>query len=169
MIAGLSLPPPDCFHISAAGGWLELGNTKEARGELECLSPDHREHPETLEVWWKIFAAEQDWVTALACGEKLMRIAPDRASTWISLAFALHELKRTQEAFDQLRLVVDQFQDNFVIPYNLACYQCRLGDKTEAWQWLERAVKAADPRMIRAMALEDPDLAPLRDKVLKLA
>jgi Flp pilus assembly protein TadD len=169
MKAELPLPPPDCFHVSAAVGWLELGNTTEARRELDQLPVRHRDHPDALDAWWKILAAEDNWTAALACAEKLVATAPERASTWISLSFALHELNRTKEAFDRLRSVAERFQDHFIIPYNLACYQCQLGDKTAAWQWIERAVKAADPRMIRAMALEDPDLAPLRDKVLRLA
>lgn len=169
MKAELPLPPPDCFHVSAAVGWLELGNTTEARGELDQLPIRHRDHPDTLEAWWKILAAEDNWTGALACGEKLVGIIPQRASAWISLSYALHELERTKEAFDRLSCVADRFQDEFIISYNLACYQCQLGDKMAAWQWLERAVKAADPRMIRAMAFEDPDLAPLRDKVLRLA
>ena len=169
MNTGSSLPPPDCFHASAAAGWLELGSTREARAEWELLNLPNREHPDALEVRWKILAAEDNWTEALACAEKLVKTAPDRASTWISLAFALHELKRTKEAFDQLRGVADRFQDNFIIPYNLACYQCRMDNMTDAWQWLQKAVKAADPRMIRAMALEDPDLAPLRSEVRRLA
>ena len=169
MNTGLALPPPDCFHASAAVGWLELGSTREARVELELLDAPNREHPDALEVWWKILAAEHDWKAALECAEKLVNTAPDRASTWVSLAFALHELKQTQEAFDRLHAVAHRFQDNFIIPYNLACYQCRMGHTADAWQWLKKAVKAADPRMIRAMALEDPDLAPLRSEVLRLA
>ena len=168
MKAGSSLPPPECFHASAAVGWLELGNTGEARAELELLNSKSREHPDALEVGWKILAAEDNWTEALACAEKLVHLAPDRASTWISLAFALHELKRTKDAFDQLRSVADRFADNFVIPYNLACYQCRMGNMADAWQWLQQAVKAADPGTIREMALEDPDLTPLRSEVLRL-
>ena len=168
MNSGSTLPPPDCFHVSAAVGWLELGSPREARAELNFLSAPHQEHPDALEAWWKIFAAEDDWPAALACGEKLAARAPERASAWINLSFALHELGRTREAFDRLQGATGQFPDDFIIPYNLACYQCRLGNEAAAWQWLERAAQAADPRLIRSMALEDPDLAVLREKVLRL-
>jgi hypothetical protein len=48
------------------------------------------------------------------------------------------------------------------IAYNLACYMCQLGRKKEAWNWLERAFDAAtDPKSIKTMALDDPDLEPL--------
>ena len=141
---------------------------RSARDELKSLSIPHRDHPDALEVWWKIFAAEDDWPSALACGEKLAALAPERASAWINLSFALHELGRTREAFDRLQSAAGQFSDDFVIPYNLACYQCRLGNEASAWSWLERAAQTADPRLIRSMALEDPDLAALREKVLRL-
>ncbi len=168
MNTNLALPPPDCFHASAAAGWLELGSTREARAELELLDAQNREHPDALEVWWKILAAEHDWKAALECAEKLATRAPERSSAWINLSFALHELQRTREAFDRLQGAAGQFPDDFVIPYNLACYQCRLGNEAAAWQWLERAAQAANPRLIRSMALEDPDLAALREKVLRL-
>jgi len=35
---------------------------------------------------------------------------------------ALHELKRTQEAFDLLLPAADKFPAPWTIPYNLACY-----------------------------------------------
>ncbi len=168
MNAGSTLPPPECFHVSAAVGWLELGSPSEAREELKSLSIPHQEHPDALEVWWKIFAAEDDWPSALAWGEKLAALAPERASAWINLSFALHELGRTREAFDRLQGAAGQFPEDFVIPYNLACYQCQLGNEASAWSWLERAAQTADPRLIRSMALEDPDLAALREKVLRL-
>ena len=43
------------------------------------------------------------------------------------LAFSLHELKRTQEAYDTLIQVVDKFSNEHMMLYNLACYSCQLG------------------------------------------
>jgi hypothetical protein len=41
-------------------------------------------------------------------------------------------------------------------------YTCQLGRKKEAWNWLEKAFDAAtDPKPIKTMALDDPDLEPL--------
>lgn len=160
------LPLPDAFHVQAAVGWLELQNPAEARTELDQLPPAHREHPDVLEVWWKIFAGEGDWTGALSCAEQLVAAAPERASAWIDQSYALHELQRTREAFERLSGVAEKFGGHYVIPYNLACYQCRLGNRAEALRWLRRAVQAADAKTIRAMAMDDPDLALLRDEVL---
>ena len=163
-----SLPHPDSFHVQSALGWLELGNVAESRHELEIVSGEHREHPDVLEMWWKILAEEKDWPAALASSEKLIALAPERDSGWIEAAFALHELKRTPEAYERLAGVVERFPRAFVIPYNLACYQCQMGHRDEAWRWLQRAVKAADAPTIRAMAMHDPDLAPLHDDLARL-
>lgn len=163
-----SLPHPDAFYAQAAVGWLELGSVVEARRELELISPRQREHPAVLEIWWPIFAEEENWTAALATAEKLIAQAPERQSGWIQRSYALHELKRTKEAYDRLFPVAKKFGDAYVIPYNLACYQCQLGNKAEALEWLRRAAKASDLETIRAMGLNDSDLAPVRDELAKM-
>ena len=163
------LPQPDAFHAQAAVGWLELGSAPDARRELAVVSLAHREHPDVLDVWWKIFADEDNWEAALAAAEKVVAQAPDRESGWIEQSYALHELGRTAEAHERLLPAVEKFRTAYVIPYNLACYQCCLGQKAEALRWLRRAVKVADAKTIRLMAMSDPDLAPLRDDISRLA
>jgi tetratricopeptide (TPR) repeat protein len=162
------LLPPEAFHLQGAAGWLALGNVKESRAELEQLSAAHREHPDVLESWWRVFSEEKNWPAAFECGAKLSVVAPSRATGWIAQAFALHELKRTREAYELLHSVVGRFREHFVIPYNLACYQCQLGNKEEALKWLQRAIDAADAKTIHEMAMEDADLSPLRKEMARL-
>src|ERR1043166_9428290 len=50
------LEPPDTHHLSAAVGWLELGNPAEAGEEIARISPAALEHPDVLEVRWQICA-----------------------------------------------------------------------------------------------------------------
>ena len=122
------LPRADAFHWEAAIGWLLLENAAEARLELEQISAGHQAHPDVIETWWKILSEEKNWLEALDSGRKLSIAAPDRATGWIAQAFALHEMKRTQDAYELLHSVVSKFQEHYVIPYNLACYQCQLGN-----------------------------------------
>jgi hypothetical protein len=56
-----TLTPPDSHHLSAAIGWLELGNHGEANEELEKISPALRTHPEVLRVRWAIYYLVQNW------------------------------------------------------------------------------------------------------------
>ena len=50
------IEPPDAFHLSAAVGWLMLGNPDEAEEELGNITPGLRIHPDVLEVRWQICA-----------------------------------------------------------------------------------------------------------------
>ena len=147
---------------------MDLGNLVEARRELEQIAPAHRRHPDTMEVTWKLCGEEGDWSAALRASEELVTVAPGRLSGWIDQSYALHELRRTDEAYARLRMAVEKFPDEFVIPYNLACYQCRLGHPEEALRWLGCAVAAADRETIRTMAAHDPDLEALREQINEL-
>lgn len=157
--------PPDSFHLAAAEGWLELGNPLEAQSELERITPGLHAHPLVLELRWKIHAQAAQWEQAVIAAHELAHYLPKEAPGWIHWAYSLHELKRTREAREVLLPVAEQFPDDYIIPYNLACYACQLGNEKEALQWLAKAVALAGKKTIRAMAIDDPDLAPLREKI----
>src|SRR5262249_51349047 len=104
-----SLPPQDMWHIEAAQGWLELGNHVEVNEELQRLAPGIRSHPDVLSVRWEIYSKAGQWAAAVDIGRELTKAAPERAGSWIQFAFALHEMKRTQEAWDALLPVATKF------------------------------------------------------------
>jgi len=58
------LEPPDSFFVSAAEGWLELGNSAEARLELAQVSAALQNHPAVLDLRWEVFKTERDWPAA---------------------------------------------------------------------------------------------------------
>ncbi len=157
-----ALPHPDDLHLRAAQGWLELGNPAEARLELERLGECNRLHPDVLDLRWHIHAHAGQWLECVKVAEALIDIDPARPDAWIHRSFALHELKRTQEAFDRLTPVADHFTDIWTIPYNLACYCAQLGRIEAAHQWLAKA-KAIDSVSVTKAAAMDPDLKPLRE------
>jgi len=153
---------PDLHHARAAEGWLELGNPADAARELRRLSEEARQHPDVLEVSWRLFATRQRWTSALTVARRLTRKFPARATGWIHQSYTLHELKRTPEAWRLLLPVAERFPDDSTIPYNLACYACQMGDVAAAKLWLGRAAKQRGRDEVRAMGLDDPDLEPLR-------
>lgn len=155
------LQPPDSFHFKAAEGWLELGNAAEARAELNQIADTSKTHPHVLDLNWKICAAIHDWQQSVAVAAELARQAPDNVLSWIHWAYSLHELKRTQEAWDILLPVAAKFPDEFLIRYNLACYACQLGQRDEARRWLKDAIKLVGVKPILTMATDDPDLKPM--------
>jgi tetratricopeptide (TPR) repeat protein len=161
----IELEPPDNHHLRAAIGWLELGNSAEARGELDRIAPGHRNHPDVLEASWRIGAQEKDWTSALEIARRLVGADPANPAGWIHQSYSLHELKRTREAYDLLLPAIDQFPELSTIPYNLACYLCQLGDLDQARRWLARAVELRGKEDIKSVALADPDLKPMWEEI----
>lgn len=142
-----------------------LGSTREARHELRFIQPENRRHPEVLQIRWRIYAAVHKWRACLSVARTLLIEEPESPFGWVHLSFALHEMGRTKEAWQQLLPAVRQFPNDFIIPYNLACYTCQLGRLTEAWAWYEHARGMAAAGTVQAMALEDKDLQPIWDKI----
>jgi predicted Zn-dependent protease len=148
-------------HLQAAQGWLELGDHLEANEELENITPQFRAHPAVLELRWQIYAKAENWIACVDIGKAMTKLAPESAVSWIHHAIALHELKRTQEAFDVLSPVATKFPAEPTIAYNLACYTCQLGDLVAARDWLAQAFRLGNAKEIKLQAIDDPDLAPL--------
>src|ERR1035437_3751308 len=97
-----ALQPPDTLHLLAAQGWLELGNHIEANEELENITASLRAHPDVLKVRWEIYAAAKKWEAALDIAAAIAQLDPDDPLGWVHRSYALHELKRTAEARDNL-------------------------------------------------------------------
>ena len=155
------LQPPDTHHLSAAEGWLELGNHHEALSELNLVSLAEQGRVEVLDLRWSISAQLKLWEQCVVLAERIVELAPRNVFGWIHRSYALHELKRTSEARDLLQPALKRFPKNETIPYNLACYECQLGNLEESREWLRRAMKLRSPAELKAQALEDPDLKPL--------
>lgn len=125
-------------------------------------------HPDVLEVRCTLGAVERRWEAVLAAAEVLLASAPDRCSGWVDRSYSLHELKRTQEAWDKLLPAVRLFPGVHIIPFNLACYACQLGRMKEAREWLAAAMKVSRRDIILAMALSDLDLEPLWPELARM-
>lgn len=158
----------DLHHLRAAEGWLELGNAREAQTELDCLSAAIQGRVEVLQVRWDILAKFKSWEECFMVAARIIELAPDEVLGWLHRSYALHELKRTAEARDLLLPAVKRFPKVETIAYNLACYECQLGDLGSARSWLHRAMKLHDPSELRSRALEDADLKPLWDEIRAL-
>jgi tetratricopeptide (TPR) repeat protein len=159
------LPLPDQRHLDAAEGWLGLGDPLASNEELDQISSDLRTHPLVLEMRYKICAELKHWDRAVGVAQEAANSLPDNPWGRFHLAYALHELKRTQEAYDILRPVVDKFPRDWLMRFNLACYSCQLGNLNEALTWLEQAIALAGGHDIRQMALADEDLKQLWEKI----
>lgn len=161
------LQPPDTHYLSAAIGWLELGNQSEARAELARISPSCQKNPEVLEVRWMLDASEHNWSDALVTARCLIENDPTRSAGWLHQAYALRRVPDggLQAAWDALLPVADRFPKEPTIPYNLSCYACQLGRLDDARTWLKRAMRVGNKPNIKIMALSDSDLKPLWNEI----
>jgi tetratricopeptide (TPR) repeat protein len=155
------LESPARFHVNAAAGWLGLGDVASARDELDQIAPDLQTHPIVLMAKCQIYMAAKEWESLIHTAASLIREFPVLHEAWVNRSYALHELKRTQEAFDALLPAATMFPKIWVVPYNLACYCAQTGRLQEALEWLNQAIDLAGGKDVRAQALEDPDLQPI--------
>jgi Flp pilus assembly protein TadD len=155
----LALSYPERHRLNAARGWLELNQPDEAMAELAPLLETYPRHPEIHELLWQAHAAQRQWQACVQAAQIVTEVAPELASGHIHLAYALHELGRTREAFDRLIQVVELFPTEPTLPYNLACYASRMAHFEEARAWLRHALGMPDNENLRQVAASDPDLA----------
>lgn len=161
------LEPPDTHYLSAAMGWLELGNPAEARAELARINLAQQDHPDVLEVRWLVAAEEQRWEEGLQIAEVLVQRAPKRSSGWLHRAYALRRVPdgSVLKAWNALLPAFDLFPKQPTILYNLSCYACQMGELDAARLWLKRAADVGGKDKIKRMALEDADLEPLWNEI----
>ena len=157
------LEPPDSHHLSAAFGWLGLGNLTEAGKELERIAPSFHSHPDFLAARFDFLAAARKWDEATEVAGTLTRLEPTQAGVWISLAYATR--RKSGGGITRARAILIQawqtFPEEKIIAYNLACYDCQSGDLNAARSWLKKACQLGDARQVKNMALQDPDLEAL--------
>jgi len=165
-----TLEPPDKHYLSAALGWLGLGNLAEAKAELAQISEPHQQHPDVIELRWDIAAMEKDWQQALETARVLLQAAPERCSGWWRQAYALRRVPdgSTKKAWEALLPAFDKFPQESIISYNLSCYACQMGQLDAARVWFKRAMVIGGKQHIKAQALADSDLEPLWEEIKQL-
>jgi hypothetical protein len=164
------IAPPDLHYLSAAIGWLELGNPAEAEAELVQVRREHQDHPDVLEVRWLICAELKHWEEGLLAARALLQAAPERCSGWLHQAYALRRVPTgsLQGAWDALLPAFDKFPDEAIVPYNLSCYACQMRQLETARVWLQRALAIGGKEQIKPMALADSDLEPLWNEIQRM-
>ena len=132
----------------------------------ECL--EHiKKRRGVLEVRWAISAEEENWPEGLLVARALIQSAPKRSSGWLHQAYALRRVPEggLKQAWDALLPVFEQFPQELLVPYNLSCYACQMGQLEDARVWLKRALLLGPKEKTKTMALQDPDLAPLWSEI----
>jgi len=149
----------DQRRLNAAEGYASLGMFAEAEAELKEVAPEIQLLPEYLAVRLGCFVALKQWAAAATVARVLAEMQPDEAQWSISLAYATRRAQSIEAARAILLKAHTRFPKEAIIPYNLACYDCQLGDIAPAKAFFKAALKM-EPK-IWQMALEDDDLKAL--------
>jgi len=161
------LTHPDLLYLEAAKGWVILGNLKEANRELDRITTPFQKHADVLEVRFAIYYKAKKWIVCMELAAAMLELAPERPTAWLNSAQTLHEMRQTQDAWNALYAVRDRFPKVAAIPYNLACYACKLGRLDDSQTWLRKAL-ALGGEPLKRIALSDADLEPLWEKIREL-
>jgi tetratricopeptide (TPR) repeat protein len=159
----MPLKPDDQRYLTAAEGYVALSMWQDANAELEEINPEYRHLPEVLEVRLKIYRALEKWELMQTVARKLTQYDPDYGQWILSLAYATRRAESIEAAKMILLEAVERMPKAAVFQYNLACYECQLGEVEVANSRLKHAFKL-DPTL-RLTALDDPDLEAIWDQL----
>lgn len=148
--------------LLAAQGYAELGMFDDGLAELGTLPEELQQETIAIELRLAILMQAHRWNIALIVSRELYRSAPDKSIGYIHAAFCLHELGATQDARDLLLAGPEALHSEPTYHYNMACYECRLGNLDLARAHLDRSFQL--DKKFRQFARTDPDLEPLRGK-----
>jgi hypothetical protein len=151
----MPLNADDQRHLTAAEGYAALGMYLHANVELEEIVA------EVLTVRLEIYLGLEKWELMLTVADRLAALEPDNVQWSISLAFATRRAQSIEAAKSILLSAVERHPKEPILHYNLACYECQLGDIGVAKARLQHACKLSEK--CRLMALDDEDLEPLWD------
>jgi len=161
----IDLEPHDLMRLNAADGWLDFDNVIEADKELKQITPAMQRHPEMLARRCKMWAKAESWHSCEKVAQEIIELEPESTFGWIYRSYALHEQDLTGTARMLLLPVVDLFPDDITIRYNLACYECVLGNISGAKSRLKETFDLARDQDCtdewRKRMLGDEDLKPL--------
>ena len=155
----MPLEPDDLRSLGAAQGYLDLGMFLEANFELDEIAPERRHLPEILEVRMHIFCALKKWELMQTIAKKLALSDPENVQWTVLWAYATRRADCIEAARPILISAAEQQEGEALLHFNLACYECQLGNLDGAKERLSRAF--AINLRYRALALDDSDLEPL--------
>ena len=113
--------------LNAVLGWLELGNTREARAELESLPAEFSDDKAVLDVRWLLHARDRDWEGALKVAERLLQIDPTYSAGWLHRAYAVRRLATggLAQAVQVLRPAAEKFPLEDLLQNSGALFGCK--------------------------------------------
>jgi Tfp pilus assembly protein PilF len=145
------LTADDQRHLTAAEGFAELGMYLDADAELEEIDAEVRHVAEVLAVRLRIYKGLEKWELMRTVAGRLAAHDPDKPQWPLSLAYATRRAQSIEAAKSILLEAVERLPKEPILHYNLACYECQLGE-----------LEVAKARLAHAFNLEPDPLTPRR-------
>jgi tetratricopeptide (TPR) repeat protein len=140
-------------------GWLELSAPEEAWKELEEIAPEDRHRMEVVVMRLQILQSLKRWEDEALVGRGALTHYPDCGALYLITAYCVRRHESLEAAKALLSEGGNVLSNEALWHFNLACYECQLGNLDTARARLDEAFRI-DPKM-RKQALEDGDLEPL--------
>lgn len=142
---------------------LDVAPQPDTEVELDAVNPDVRHLPVVLSVRLEIYLRQESWERVVGIAARLIQNDPLEPQWPLSYAYATRRAQTLEAAKAILLEAIRKHPGEPMIPFNLACYECQLGNLDVAKSYLKVAF-AMEPKM-RTTALNDPDLKPLWDSL----
>jgi Flp pilus assembly protein TadD len=138
----------------------------DAAQVLEEIEPEEKARNEVLGARVNVYMAAKKWDMAAAVASHLVKVDPQTAGWWISLAYAVRRTESVEKAENILLRAQAIHPKVAMIAFNLACYASVTGRFEQAKERVRHAIEL--DKDIRELALDDEDLRPLWDWITHL-
>lgn len=145
--------------LLAADGFLCLGMPAHALKELESIDDSAQHCSPVLRARIRVLLHLRRWDQANALSAAGNSLYPEENEFTVQRAFALHRMKKGNDAVKVLLSAPEWIRRTGILHYNLACYEAQLGDLSTARQCIKAAIELNSSFKKNARA--DPDLARL--------
>lgn len=145
--------------LEAVDGYLSLGMPEEALKELNEAKIHDQFETATLRSRIRVLLHLKRWKDAEALSKRGISLHPEENEFMVQRAFALHQLKRGDEAAGVILSAPPWIRQTGILHYNLACYEAKLGDIALARQCLQAALELNSG--FKNNVRTDPDLRQL--------
>lgn len=151
-------------RLSYAYGYIELGLLNEAATELELIAFEERLSASVLSAKLALYMAAEQWDMVETVAKPLASSPVSNAEVWIQWAYAVRRLRGVSEAREiLLKAEPAHGKTCAILHFNLACYECLLGNLEGSRQRLRTACEM--DKQCKQMALDEPDLKALWDRI----
>ena len=145
--------------LQAAEGYLFFSLYREGLAELDSIPDFEKDDCDVMIARTRILLHLGHWRKAAQLSARGAAQHCDEDEFTVQRAFALHQLKKGEQAARVLLDAPEWIRRTGILHYNLACYEARWGNLTVARQCVQAAIQLNSE--IKKSARQDPDLAEL--------